>query len=650
MLSCRYTLQLALCFCLPLGLVNQALATGLGTSTSKVPVVIEQEEKDLTLDPDTEEIKAIAAKEFFLSQGQVPTPPLQPLPSEDDIQVPSTSPPLELGPESSPPSAEEAVDTCDYRPSAPTNITPIPLLQGSVDGTPLRVNLLGMTVFSPKELLALPALQPWQTDPPSGTAPLVIDTNLTAAEFEVLYQGIVEGITQLYINQGYITSQAIAKPIEPVKNGEFLEQPIQVVEGQVESIQVRGRGRLRPAYICDRVARGVHSPVNVGQLEESLRLLQINPMLEKVQASLLPTGKVGLSNLSVTVEEAFPFSANLSFDNYSPISLGSERIGLSLDYKNLTGLGDRLSGSYYVSTTGGLDILDFNYQVPLNPTDGTLNLRFVPTWTRITQSPFDVFDITGSNPLYEISYRQPLWTSLTDEFALSFGFRYQDGRTLGLNRPDLTNFSRTSVFQFGQDYTLRDPNGLWFFRSQMNLGTGLFDATTNPDPLPSGEFFSWLGQAQRLQRLDDNNLLIVQADLQLTPDSLLPDYLFIIGGGQSLRGYRQNARSADNGVRLSVENRITLARDGDNKSVFELAPFVDFGAVWNSAGNPTQLPPNSVLVGPGLGLIWRDILGMTGLSFRFDYGIPVIKLDNLTGNWQNDGLYFQLNYRPPFGK
>jgi hemolysin activation/secretion protein len=184
----------------------------------------------------------------------------------------------------------------------------------------------------------------------------------------------------------------------------------------------------------------------------------------------------------------------------------------------------------------------------------------------------------------------------------------------------------------------------------MNLGTGLFDATTNPSPLPSGEFFSWLGQAQRLQRLDDNNLLIVQADLQLTPDSLLPDYLFIIGGGQSLRGYRQNARSADNGVRLSVENRITLARDGDNKSVFELAPFVDFGAVWNSAGNPTQLPPNSVLVGPGLGIIWRDILGMTGLSFRFDYGIPVIKLDSLTDNWQNDGLYFQLNYRPPFRK
>ncbi|AIE74041.1 MULTISPECIES: ShlB/FhaC/HecB family hemolysin secretion/activation protein [unclassified Synechocystis] len=641
MLSCRYALQLTLCFSLPLLMGGRALAENLSITSPLALNVIEQ-----SGDPG-----ALSQKGFFLSQGQVPTPPVQPLPSEDDVDLSPSSPPLNLGTESAP-SQDEAVDTCGFSPSALAAGATIPLLKASVDGTPVEVNLLGMTVFSASELLTLPALQPWQTAPPSTKALLTIAPDLTAAEFEVLYQGLVDGITQLYINRGYITSQAIAKPMEPNQNPEsgFIQQPIQVVEGQVESIQVRGRGRLRPAYICDRVARGVRSPVNVGELEESLRLLQINPMLKKVQGSLLPTGKVGLSNLSVTVEEAFPFSANLSFDNYSPISLGSERVGINLDYKNLTGLGDRLSGSYYVSTTGGLDILDFNYRVPLNPTDGTLQLRFVPTWTRITQSPFDVFNITGSNPLYEISYRQPLWTSLTDEFALSFGFRYQDGRTLGLNRPDLTNISRTSVFQFGQDYTLRDPGGLWFFRSQMNLGTGLFDATTNPSPQPSGEFFSWLGQAQRLQRLDDNNLLIVQADLQLTPDSLLPDYLFIIGGGQSLRGYRQNARSADNGIRLSVENRITLARDGENRSVFELAPFVDFGAVWNSAGNPTQLPPNSVLVGPGLGIIWRDILGMTGLSFRFDYGIPVVKLDNLTGNWQNDGLYFQLNYRPPFGQ
>ena len=37
-------------------------------------------------------------------------------------------------------------------------------------------------------------------------------------------------------------------------------------------------------------------------------------------------------------------------------------------------------------------------------------------------------------------------------------------------------------------------------RSQFNLGVDI-GATSNPDPTPDGEFFSWLAQAQRVQRL-----------------------------------------------------------------------------------------------------------------------------------------------------
>ncbi len=594
MINLHSALYLALSLSLPWLIVERVLAQNQPWPQGVMAV------SEMAVDGNESRQSEAENGAFLWAQGQVPTPPLQPLPPEDDVEIPATPPSLDLGTETPDASPDKSRETCAFTSPEVKMSQAIPFLQVQVDGNTLTVNLVGMTAFSAAELLTLPSLQPWQTAPPSTSTPLAIAEDFTTAEFEVLYQGLIQDITQRYINGGYITSQAIAQPLESNENdgGNLLQQPILVVEGQLQSIQLQGRGRLRPAYICDRLVLGLGTPLNIGKIEENLRLLQINPMLEKVGASLLPTGRVGLSDLSVTVTEAYPFSANLSFDNYSPISLGSERGSITLDYKNVTGLGDQLTGSYYVSTTGGLDILDFNYRVPLNPTDGTLQIRIVPTWTRITQSPFDVFNITGTNPLYEISYRQPIWKSLREEFALSVGFRYQDGRTLGLNRPDLASVSRTSVFQFGQDYSLRDETGLWFFRSQMNLGTGLFDATTNPSPLPSGEFFSWLGQAQRLQRLGRDNLLILQTDLQLTPDSLLPDYLFIIGGGQSIRGYRQNARSADNGIRFSVENRITLARDGDNNSVFELAPFVDFGAVWNSAGNPTQLPPNSVLVAP----------------------------------------------------
>lgn len=61
-----------------------------------------------------------------------------------------------------------------------------------------------------------------------------------------------------------------------------------------------------------------------------------------------------------------------------------------------------------------------------------------------------------------------------------------------------------------------------------------------------------------MQQLSNDHLLLIQADLQLTPDSLLPFQQFVIGGGQSVRGYRQNIRSGDNGFRVAIKDRFTV--------------------------------------------------------------------------------------------
>jgi hemolysin activation/secretion protein len=77
----------------------------------------------------------------------------------------------------------------------------------------------------------------------------------------------------------------------------------------------------------------------------------------------------------------------------------------------------------------------------------------------------------------------------------------------------------------------------------------VFGATDNPGSIPDGNFFSWLSQVQRLHFLNRDNLLINQLDFQLTPDALLPSEQFVIGGGQSVRGYRQNVLGGDSGFR-----------------------------------------------------------------------------------------------------
>jgi hemolysin activation/secretion protein len=460
-------------------------------------------------------------------------------------------------------------------------------------------------------------------------------------------QNIANQITQLYLNRGYITSRGILID-QTVTDGVVV---IQIVEGGVEEIQVTGLKLVKPDYLKSRIQLAELTPLNQAKLEDQLKLLRIDPLFKNIEASLRAGQKPGQSILIVKAIEAEPFKGNISIDNYLPASVGSEQLGAAFTYRNWNQSGDKLGMSYKRSTTGGANLYDFNYSIPLNPTDGTLLFRAAINDYRITDSQLAAFDIRGQSNLYELNYRQPLLRSTREEFALSLGFSFQDGQTFLFNQPttfgsgpDANGVSRTSVIKFGQDYIKRDSTGAWSVNSQFNLGTGLLNATINNRPTPDGRFFSWLGQGQRIQQLNDNNLLIASLDLQLTPDSLLPSQQFILGGAQSVRGYRQSARYGDNGLRFSIEDRITLQRNESGVSTFQLAPFIDAGIAWNKDDNPNNasLPSQKFLAGVGLGVLWEPL---PQLNVRVDYGLPLVNLTDKGNNLQDSGLYFGVNYK-----
>ncbi|MEM6255898.1 MAG: ShlB/FhaC/HecB family hemolysin secretion/activation protein [Cyanobacteria bacterium P01_D01_bin.156] len=491
-----------------------------------------------------------------------------------------------------------------------------------------RIEVIGNTVLDPEALLLI-------TQPLEGQEVTV----------EELAQA-ADAITQLYLEAGYVTSRAVL-PEQEITDGII---QIQIIEGRLGEIQIEGLERLRSGYVRARLQRGVTTPLNANRLEEQLRLLRADPLLENIRGRLQPSEIPGEPILRVETQEVDPWRFGLSVDNYSPPSIGSERLGVSLDYQNLSGWGDTLSASYYRSTTGGSSIWDLGYRLPVNAMDGTISLRAVFDDNEVTQGAF-AGEIDGEVDRYEVSFRQPLIRTLREELALSTGFTYRDGQTFlgevpfsfGIGPDKDTGISRTSVFGFGQDYIRRDSQGAWALRSQFNIGTDLFDATNNEGSVPDSQFFSWLGQVQRVQRLSDDNLLIIQGDLQLTPDSLLPSEQFVIGGGQSLRGYRQNVRAGDSGFRFSIEDRITLTRDEeDDEPVIQIAPFIDMGAIWNNADNPNRLGDQNFLAGAGLGFLYEPI---DGFNIRLDYAVPIVEIDDEGGNAQDQGFYFNVNYQ-----
>lgn len=500
--------------------------------------------------------------------------------------------------------------------------------------SPFRlIRVTGSTVLSEAEIAAI-------VGPAQGIARTLADL-----------QPLAERITQLYLDRGYLTSKAI--PAQAT--GDVAE--IRVIEGTIVKTELEWLSpsrKLNPNYVLSRLALGTGTPFNLNALEDQLKLLRSDPLLASIEASLQPSGSLGQSILVVRIREAGHWSGNISLDNFSPPNVGDSRLGLSLGYRNLTGIGDEAVGSYFISNSQGAKLLDLSYRVPLNPRNGTLQVRFSPNWTEVTDGAFADLGIRGTSWLYEIGYRQPLIRTPREEFALSTAFAYQTGQTFLFDTvafpfgigPDEEGISRTSVVQFGQDYLRRDVGGSWLVRSRFSLGTGLFNATTNPEPIPDGQFFAWLGQAQRVQQLGRNHTLLIQGDLQLTPNSLLPAQQFTIGGGPLLRGYRQNARSGDNGFRLSIEDRISLVRNEGGTPVLQLIPFLDMGKVWNRSGNPNPEARQRFLVGTGIGLLWEPALDVKGLSLQLDYAFPLTTLDDRGSNLQDQALYFKLNYRP----
>jgi hemolysin activation/secretion protein len=525
--------------------------------------------------------------------------------------------PSPLPPETEPPAVEEP------------NLQPAPQTPTEEQVRVNKIEVLGSNVFSEEDFKNL-------------LEPLNLEGNVvTRAQL----LKAVDRVTQLYLENDYLTSDA-ALVEESVATGNI---QIRVVEGSIEEIRVEGTRRLNESYVRDRIKRGTGTPLNTKKLESQLRLLRADPLLANVEASLRRGTGLNQSILIVRVTEAKSLTGNLGINNYSPPSVGSEKIYANVAYRNLTGLGDELSANYERSTQGGFERYDFGYRIPVNSLDGTVEIRTSFSNNEVIQEPFADFGIEGESELYEISYRQPLIRTPREELALSVGFTFQDGQTFLLDRPfgfglgpDEDGVSRTSVFKFGQEYISRSVSGAWALRSQFNLGTGLFDATKNEDSIPDGQFFSWLGQIQRVQVLSADNFLIIQTDIQLTPDPLLPSQQFVIGGGQSVRGYRQNLLAGDGGVRFSIEDRITLQRDEGGNSTIALAPFIDAGAVFKAGNNPNDISQDqTVIAGIGLGLLWQPI---SGLNLRLDYAFPLVEIDNEGDNIQDDGFYFSVNY------
>jgi hemolysin activation/secretion protein len=556
--------------------------------------------------------------------AQIPSPggPLAPtLPPEQDVIPPTPLPVRPNAPITPPlPPPEQLL------PPATVPTTPGLGLEGTSDKIHVdRYEIVGSTVFTASELAAI--TQPFTGD--------VSFASLVAAR---------TAITAFYVSRGYITTGAYIPP-QKLQGGVVI---IQVVEGGLEDIKILGTRRLKPNYVRSRLTIAAKKPLNRDRLLQALQLLQLNPLLKTVSAELSAGTQPGQSLLTVSVTEAPTRSFQLSLDNGRSPSVGTFRRQLQFTEANLLGLGDALSLAY--TNTAGSNAVDTSYSIPFNARNGTITLNGGFAFNRVIEAPFDVLDIQSNSNYVELTVRQPLLQTPTQELAVGLTASHRetaatllDGTipfpSLGADEQGVTRLTALRLFQ---DYTWRGSRAVFALRSQFSVGVNALNATINPTA-PDSRFFAWRGQAQYVRLLAPDTLLLLRTDMQLADRSLLALEQISEGGQDTVRGYRQDLLLADNGLFASAEVRIPLLRLPKLNGLLQLTPFVDVATVANRDSSVKLDPATIASVGLGLRLQLSD-----RFTARFAWGIPLVSVSSDKRTLQKNGLYFSIVYSQPF--
>ena len=455
-------------------------------------------------------------------------------------------------------------------------------------------------------------------------------------------------LTLHYVSRGYVNSGALIPDQNP---GDGIVR-IRIVEGTVGKIDIHGNKWLRDHYIRSHLKRWSKPPLNLPELQEGLQLLRQNPNVSQINAELQPGSSVSQALLDLRVQDQQPFRAGLQFDNQRPPSVGALEISALVADMNLTGNSDPLQFRYGIVNSGpdglefsGVDNLDGSYELPITRYDTTLGFHGSRLNTSLIEDPFVDLNVKSLTETIGFGLRQPLYQSPRDVVAVSVGFDHRQNQTWLLDEP--FNISPgavdgqmvVSVLRLAQEWVHRGPNKVLALRSTFNVGLPIWDATNNGIAgEPNGEFFSWLGQGQYVQRLfNTQNEVILRLSGQWTDEPLLALEQLSVGGFYTVRGYFENQLVRDRGIIASVEVRLPVLFQKSGAPMLSLAPFLDFGGAWNVRESPSP----STIYSVGVGLLFA-VSKYVSADIYWGYRLQHINEPSDAG-LQDYGIGFRIN-------
>lgn len=390
-----------------------------------------------------------------------------------------------------------------------------------------RIELSGATLMSPSARNQL--LAPW------------VNQCLDISRLNKL----TNSVSDWYISRGYITSRAFLT--EQDLSGGVLH--LAVLEGKLQQIRLEGV----PARTLKVTFPGLEGKVlNLRDIEQGME--QLNRVRQTpVEIEILPGDRQGYSVVNLTATPEFPLSGSLSFDNSGQKSTGTGQINGALYGNNLLGWADKwfVSGGRSSDFSNSLDAQNFAAGVSVPYGYGLLDYSY--SW---------------SNYLSTLDNNGYLWRSSGDTQTHRLNgtwvlFRNGDIKTSALagvthrinhNYLDdvllATSSRKLSSFSLGINHTQKVASGVATLNPTFTQGVpwlGAEDDNDKQGDVPKAEFRKWSVSGSFQRPVTQSMWWLSSLYFQWSPDRLYGSERLTLGGEASVRGYKEQYISGDNG-------------------------------------------------------------------------------------------------------
>ncbi|KRE88841.1 hemolysin activator protein [Frateuria sp. Soil773] len=427
-------------------------------------------------------------------------------------------------------------------------------------------------------------------------------------------QQVADGITEHYRKAGFIVATAYL-PAQTVGDDRIVS--IQVLEGRIGKIVVKGTKRYSPSVVAAPAERLKGKALQKDQVESALLYARDLPGLS-VSSTFQPGEHTGETDLVMLArEEARPYKFSLGANNYGTEVTGRYRAQAGLAWNNPLGFGDSFAvNAEYAFDPSQSTFGSLNYRAPIAAVPGLAAvIGGGRSQLRINNGPFAALHVNGPSSQY---YTGADWKFVNAVNLQLLGtLHYLEERS----RLDSMGFSlsrekfRVAELGFGMRRTDTRLHGIDLL--QASWRHSLSDDSRKPDlisPQHARSFSVFRLGYTRLQFLTQTQRLYFKLSGQYTRDALVPMEQFSIGGPDSVRAYPIADALLDRGYYGSLEYHVDAPGFGNKASPFygrpwrellELEAFVDFARGFPAGDNQGgSLKPVNYR-GAGAGFIFR---------------------------------------------